>query len=130
MSFNYKSFKNSLNAILNKQLTVFNQLPLRSHGGKKRIELLDNLRGIAILLVVIGHMLQGAYIEFDKNLWFRILYSFHMPLFMFISGATATLGIQNIFHESDRGIISVCKLEIQGLYRKAQRLLLPFLHGE
>ena len=95
--------------------------------GKKRIEILDNLRGITILLVVIGHTLQGAYIEFDNNLWFRILYSFHMPLFMFISGATASLGIQSIFSENNHGIIPVCKLEIQGLYRKAQRLVLPFL---
>lgn len=49
---------------------------------------IDILRGIAILLVVLGHYIQVIYspLAFDDNLLFRIIYSFHMPLFIFISG--------------------------------------------
>lgn len=47
----------------------------------------DELRGIAILLVVIGHVIQYVFSPegFDNNFIFRIAYSFHMPLFMFIA---------------------------------------------
>lgn len=51
---------------------------------------IDGLRGIAIMLVVIGHVIQYVFSPntFDDNLLFRVIYSFHMPLFMFISGYT------------------------------------------
>jgi len=52
-----------------------------------RIVLYDNLKGILILLVVIGHIVE-PYVEKShilKALWIFI-YSFHMPLFLFISG--------------------------------------------
>lgn len=49
---------------------------------------IDIAKGLAIILVVYGHLTQG-YIPDDHN-WYRvsqqILYSFHMPLFMFLSG--------------------------------------------
>lgn len=60
----------------------------------KRIDYIDALKGFAILLVVMGHVLAGYYPSWkdalDANaqgmiLW-RIIYSFHMPLFMFCSG--------------------------------------------
>jgi len=53
----------------------------------KRNILLDALKGFTIILVVLGHSIQ--YVQnkaFDSNLVFRLIYSFHMPLFMFISG--------------------------------------------
>ncbi len=53
---------------------------------KHRTIIWDNLKGILITLVVIGHFL--LYIKNDINAQ-RILffiYSFHMPLFVFISG--------------------------------------------
>ncbi len=53
---------------------------------------LDVLRGVAILLVVLGHSIE-SYAQngdFDSNVIFRVIYSFHMPLFMFLSGAAAT----------------------------------------
>ena len=54
----------------------------------KRIVFLDNLKGFAIILVVIGHAVQYFYSpeDFDRNLLFRLVYSFHMPLFFVISG--------------------------------------------
>ena len=47
---------------------------------------IDALRGVAIILVVLGHALQTYLKDMDSNLLFRYIYSFHMPLFMFISG--------------------------------------------
>lgn len=47
---------------------------------------IDSIRGFAILLVVIGHVIQKNYVDFDNNTIFKYIYSFHMPLFMFISG--------------------------------------------
>lgn len=55
-----------------------------------RNTLLDCLRGFAILLVVIGHSIQTVYSNnYDQHPLFRMIYSFHMPLFMFISGFVA-----------------------------------------
>jgi len=51
-----------------------------------RDQQIDALRGFAILLVVLGHCIQFSGIDFDNNFLFRLIYSFHMPLFMFISG--------------------------------------------
>ena len=51
-----------------------------------RLFYVDNLRGFLIILVVLGHCIQHLDIDFDHNIVFRYIYSFHMPLFMFISG--------------------------------------------
>lgn len=51
-----------------------------------RILWVDNLKGVLILLVILGHCIQSLDEDFDNNLLFRIIYSFHMPLFMFLSG--------------------------------------------
>lgn len=53
---------------------------------KSRIYLWDNLRFALILLVVVGHFI-SQYLSSPsfKGLWLFI-YSFHMPLFIFISG--------------------------------------------
>lgn len=50
---------------------------------------IDALKGFAILLVVLGHAIQAHVPHFDDNLLFRLIYSFHMPLFMFLSGYVA-----------------------------------------
>lgn len=60
---------------------------------KSRNEEIDILRGTAVLLLVLGHCIQfGSGIEylqnnvFYQNYVFKFIYTFHMPLFMFISG--------------------------------------------
>ena len=55
---------------------------------KARIAYIDNLKGFAILLVVIGHIIQFLYCpdKFDSNIIFRFIYSFHMPLFVIVAG--------------------------------------------
>ena len=50
----------------------------------------DNLKGILILLVILGHSIQYRIGEscFDNMLW-NIIYSFHMPCFFALSGLFA-----------------------------------------
>lgn len=57
-------------------------------GKQARIKYWDLLRGIAIFFVVWGHTIQfgGANIELFANKAFIFIYSFHMPLFLLISG--------------------------------------------
>ena len=65
-----------------------NQCPLQS-----RSAVIDTVKGFAIMLVVLGHCIQygsGAAF-FNANAFyddpvFRIIYSFHMPLFAIVSG--------------------------------------------
>lgn len=54
---------------------------------KQRILFIDNLKCFAIFCVVLGHALQytsGKYLE--DNFVFNFIYTFHMPLFMMMSG--------------------------------------------
>lgn len=52
---------------------------------KQRLEYVDVMRGIAITLVVAGHLLQFNGVP-TSNPTFEFIYSFHMPLFFAISG--------------------------------------------
>lgn len=56
---------------------------------QKRIEYIDQLRAVAIILVVMGHSIQNNTLESTQAPLFSWIYSFHMPLFMFISGYVA-----------------------------------------
>lgn len=53
---------------------------------KQHILYLDNLKGFATCLVVLGHCIQFSTPNFDSHIAFRFIYSFHMPLFFMISG--------------------------------------------
>lgn len=46
----------------------------------------DLLKGVAIILVVLGHSIQILDVDYYGNPVFRLIYMFHMPLFIFISG--------------------------------------------
>lgn len=56
----------------------------------KRSEFLDISKGIAIFLMLWGHCIQYCVAESDvdyfENTVFKIIYSFHMPMLMLISG--------------------------------------------
>ena len=51
---------------------------------KDRISWIDSLKGLLILLVIIGHMGYATYAS--KIVIFDVIYSFHMTLFIFLSG--------------------------------------------
>lgn len=57
-----------------------------------RIEWVDILKGLAILLVVVGHM---EYAEGTANPGRMLIYSFHMPLFFMLAGYTAALSFSH-----------------------------------
>ena len=49
-----------------------------------RNKYIDFLKGILIILVVLGHSFQNS--KSYEDLIIRVIYSFHMPAFMLISG--------------------------------------------
>ena len=57
---------------------------------KQRLEYIDQLKGFAILMVVMGHILQFCFKENAPSLTFKVIMSFHMPLFAFLSGLMFT----------------------------------------
>lgn len=59
---------------------------------KSRIPYLDNAKAILIMLVILGHVIQSSVSNYDDNMAFRSIYSFHMPLFFMISGYLANRG--------------------------------------
>lgn len=52
---------------------------------KDRFQFVDRLKGLAIILVVMGHVYFFS-MHNQQGLWFDVISSFHMPLFMFLSG--------------------------------------------
>lgn len=56
----------------------------------KKIVLIDELKGAAIILVVLGHAISGCIDVVNKTTFWSYLYylveSFQMPLFFCISG--------------------------------------------
>ena len=56
----------------------------------KRLSYIDSLKGLAIILVVVGHVATGYLRGGDQNALYaglyNAIYAFHMPLFFMISG--------------------------------------------
>lgn len=82
----------------------------------KRLAWADSLKGILILLVVLGHAIQytlrnGCY---TNHLW-NVIYSFHMPAFMAVSGFLA--------YRVGGGKLSAW----QTIWRRFQQLIVPYL---
>ena len=73
----------------------------------KRIDWIDKLKAFAFFLVIVGHF----DIPSGLKLW---LYSFHMPLFLFITGMTF-----NIEKTCQTGFLSFFK-------KQAKRILVPY----
>lgn len=91
-----------------------NRLPyMEQVSTTRRMVFVDNLRGVLILLVVMGHSIQYMCDDYESNLLFRAIYSFHMPLFMMVSG-----------------FVSYRKTyDKTWLFRRAKQLLVPFIVG-
>ena len=52
---------------------------------RQRIDYFDQMKGVAILLVVIGHVMQFSF-GIPKSNVVDMLGIFHMPIFFFVSG--------------------------------------------
>lgn len=76
------------------------------------IDWIDTLKGMSILLVVFGHALQETSIP-TLTMLNKYIYSFHMPLFFFISG----LNFRKIKYQN---FLSLVK-------NKSRALLLPYV---
>lgn len=83
---------------------------------KERNQYLDVVRGIAIILVIIGHCIQYGYNSdyyvsagYFNNILFKTIYSFHMPMFAVCSGYLFYFTI------SRKGVINLLKNRIIGL---------------
>lgn len=85
---------------------------------ERRLDL-DRAKGLAILLVVFGHIVARQAppgVEWYEPLRFAV-YRFHMPLFFYLSGSVAVLS----------GALAVPPARWFGLLgKRAERLLLPF----
>jgi fucose 4-O-acetylase-like acetyltransferase len=89
---------------------------------KERLIELDLAKGFAILLVVIGHIADPGIepLIVGNDFYFllkKMIYSFHMPFFMFISGMIFFYSFKKIDNSKDF---------LNFTLKKAERLLLPF----
>jgi len=58
---------------------------------KKRINKFDNLKGLAIILIVLGHL--TLYRKVDSMAFIRgIVFLFHLPVFFFVAGYFSKIG--------------------------------------
>jgi fucose 4-O-acetylase-like acetyltransferase len=76
----------------------------------KRETWVDVVKGIAIYMVVFGHCIQYATpidYDYEGSILFRLIYGFHMPLFMLISGYLFWISLQKYTFKS--GIIAKVK---------------------
>ncbi|MBW9211938.1 MULTISPECIES: acyltransferase family protein [Terrabacteria group] len=89
---------------------------------EKRITFWDNLKFLLIIFMVIGH-LAYEFTDISKTARFLYLsiYSFHMPLFIFISG---------LFHKSDKFKQHILFYISIGFSQKMFNVLLAFLFHE
>lgn len=79
---------------------------------KERIKYLDSVKCVAMYLVILGHVIQFLCVELGHNNWLKIIIcSFHMPLFMLLSGYFSASSFKKTFAEF--------------IKRKSQQLLIP-----
>lgn len=72
---------------------------------QNRIIWVDSLKGWLILLVILGHAIQSTFgVECYNNHIWNLIYSFHMPAFMAVSGWLTCRGIMPM--HSDWGRLS------------------------
>ncbi|MBQ7941702.1 MAG: acyltransferase [Muribaculaceae bacterium] len=79
-----------------------------------RLHYFDMLKGVAIFMVVIGHVLTMCIREIDNAVLFKFVEKIHMPVFFFISGYFTYK------------VIKDGKLAIPDVKARAKQLLIPF----
>ena len=80
----------------------------------RRIESFDVLKGIAILMVVMGHVITYGVYRIDSSVVFRLIGTVHMPLFFFISGYFTV-------REKEGA------LALPGLWKRFRHLIIPMV---
>lgn len=84
---------------------------------KSRVVWVDSLKGVLIILVVWAHSIANVIGDASNgNYWWCLIYSFHMPAFMSVSGYLA-------YRPNWGGQINVCP----SVVRRFKQLLVPFL---
>lgn len=91
-------------------------IDITSMAQKARFCDIDRVKAVAILLVVIGHILDPRSPAWWQTLRFDI-YNFHMPLFMYLSGYVYFRAVNKPNHS---GFFAFC-------FERANRLLVPFI---
>ena len=81
---------------------------------KKRIKYYDLMKGIAIFLVVMGHVLAMCIREVDRAFLFKFIGQVHMPIFFFISGYMT-------YKVAEHGGFALSKLG-----KRVKQLMIPF----
>lgn len=79
----------------------------------KRDSYMDLLKGILIILVIVGHTVEGVE---NMDILFNVIYSFHMPFMIFISG---------YLEEKNADKYAVCKNRM--ILMRAGGLLIPYI---
>lgn len=82
-----------------------------------RLVYVDIAKGIAIILVVIGHILQFNLSGTSKNILFNWIYAFHMPVFMMLSG----------YVSGNKSINNSPLSPLKQIRKKFSQLIVPFL---
>lgn len=82
-----------------------------------RLDYIDVAKGMCILLVVMGHILQYNCEGNGARMVFDFIYSFHMPVFMLLSGYVVSLSRDRVVKENAMVFIK----------KKFVSLVIPFL---
>ncbi len=88
----------------------------------KRLIWADALKGILIVLVVLGHSIQASMMKLEGSflndyLW-NLIYSFHMPAFIAISG----------FLAFRKNLVGWGRFDwLQFTWRRFRQLMIPYL---
>ena len=85
-----------------------------------RVQFLDAARGLAIILVVIGHLVGRGWPQ--GNYWYSylndVIYGFHMPLFMVLTGMSFALSLPRFSSWPQVAAFSA---------KRTERLLVPYV---
>ncbi|HYD58222.1 MAG TPA: acyltransferase [Burkholderiales bacterium] len=99
---------------------LFREIP--AERPRERLLELDAARGLAILLVVVGHVVARSNDMPAGNAWYAVLkeaiYLFHMPLFMALTGITFALSLPRFRNLAEAGRFSM---------KRVERLFVPYV---
>ena len=87
----------------------------------QRIHYIDTLRGFAIFLVTLGHVLEEC--GYRGMPLFQFIYSFHMPLFFCISGFVMSLSFERKMQSNNK--ITIKKVT-KFIYAKFKGIMVPY----